>query len=59
LCKEKGYTRQNKKEIEAQEILSLYDCNSSLRKNIEVMKEYGLDVSKSKLQRILKTYTDE
>lgn len=59
LCKEKGYTKQNQKEIEAQEILSLYDCNLSIRKNIEVMKEYGLDVSKSKLQRILKTYTDE
>lgn len=57
-CKEKGYTKQKQKEKDVEKILSLYDCNLSIRKNIEEMKKYGVEVSKSTLQRILKTYTD-
>lgn len=58
-CKEKGYTKQKQKEKDVEKILSLYDCNLSIRKNIEEMKKYGVEVSKSTLQRILKTYTDQ
>lgn len=57
-CKEKGYTKKKQKEKDVEKILSLYDCNLSIRKNIEEMKKYGVEVSKSTLQRILKTYTD-
>lgn len=58
-CKEKGYTKKKQKEKDVEKILSLYDCNLSIRKNIEEMKKYGVEVSKSTLQRILKTYTDQ
>lgn len=35
------------------EILGLYDCNLSIRKNIKQMAEYGLKVPYSKLQRLV------
>lgn len=44
------------KKVTDDEILSLYDCNLSIRKNIEQMAEYGLKVSKSRLQRLVSKF---
>lgn len=52
-CEDRGINTKQYKINADEEILSLYDANLSIRKNVENMNNLGIKISKSKLQRLL------
>lgn len=57
-CKERNINTKVNKERNDLEIMSLYDSNLSLRKNVERFKEMGISISKSKLSNLIKEYNN-
>lgn len=58
-CKEKNIKTTVNKEVEEAEIMSLYDFNLSIRKNLENLKNEGIKVSRGKLNTLVKKYQDQ
>ena len=52
-CKENGIETNPELELKRKKILELYDSSLSQRKNLEILKEKGIDVSKGELYRLL------
>ena len=57
-CNDKKINTKVSKERHDDKIMSLYDFNLSIRKNVERFKEMGISISKSKLSNLIKEYNN-
>lgn len=57
-CKDRNINTKVNKDRNDSEIISLYDFNLSIRKNVERFKDMGISISKSKLSNLIKEYNN-